>query len=895
MNPTAVYSKSGKGVQEAAGKTSQLSRPDRAVLAAIDGRASLADVAQKVGRTYDNSFKQLIAQLDRDGFIREVSAGAAAAGPAPSRPAAPPRPAGKPSAPTAPLNPDSDLDFTVTMPVAKKSAPLPPPQPPPRAPAPPPRAINVPAPPPPPSADEKAKAERIAREQQAAMARAREEAERKAAEERDRLKAEAEGKARLEAEAKARAEAEVKARDAAAQAAHAAREAAVREAARVAAEARAKAEAEVRRAKEEVERVRREAEEKLQREREQLEEERRKLDEERRQREEQARRQEAEQAMRRAREEEEERARRRQREEEEAAAAEIRRKIEEKNSEHARRAEPPPPPAPPAAAPPPPARTGDAFADSLLADLDSFNTREEEEERKRQAEAEERSAQQAAVRREAEARQAQELAERQKKDDKARRKEEKERLAREEEERAAQAKREADERIAQEEARRKEEEEERKRKAKEEERLASRATQTSSSYNEGVDQRRRKDSQLFSTATGRNRIERKKGGWGKTLALLLAIALLGGLAALHFVPLPTAEYERAASQALGRRVKIGSANYSLVTGLQVKFSDVSVGDARIGRVRAYPELGALLGGRKAFSRIELEGLTLPQESVGDALFARINTGNFSVARVLAQDFKADGALPLPPLAVELAFGPDGAMRSASVRGPDGLVAKLVPKGGEVQFDLTANRFTLPIAQEITLAQFGMKGSATRSAMNITAWDGELYNGTLSGTARLRWGGTWNLDGAITARGVNAAVFAPALLSDGRLEGTGRFSMSGAEPAKLARGGRLEGSFTVNKGVLGSFDLSRAIQTAGKESTGSTRFAEMNGQGIYDRGAVALRNVTIGAGALNAGASADIAQTGALSGRIVADVRTASQTLRATLQLGGTLKEPRVRN
>jgi len=30
-------------------------------------------------------------------------------------------------------------------------------------------------------------------------------------------------------------------------------------------------------------------------------------------------------------------------------------------------------------------------------------------------------------------------------------------------------------------------------------------------------------------------------------------------------------------------------------------------------------------------------------------------------------------------------------------------------------------------------------------------------------------------------------------------------------------------------------------------------------------------------------------------RIVADVRTASQTLRATLLLGGTVKEPQVRN
>ena len=46
---------------------------------------------------------------------------------------------------------------------------------------------------------------------------------------------------------------------------------------------------------------------------------------------------------------------------------------------------------------------------------------------------------------------------------------------------------------------------------------------------------------------------------------------------------------------------------------------------------------------------------------------------------------------------------------------------------------------------------------------------------------------------------------------------------------------------------------------------------------------------------NAGASADIAQNGALSGRIVADVRVAQQRLSATLNLGGTLTEPQVKN
>src|SRR5690349_22781590 len=109
MNPTAIYSKSGKGVQEASGKTSLLKRPDRAVLSAIDGRATLADVAQKCGKTFDASFQALISQLDKDGFVREVSPGAGAA-PA-ARAAPPPKPAAKPAAkPTAPMDAASDLD-----------------------------------------------------------------------------------------------------------------------------------------------------------------------------------------------------------------------------------------------------------------------------------------------------------------------------------------------------------------------------------------------------------------------------------------------------------------------------------------------------------------------------------------------------------------------------------------------------------------------------------------------------------------------------------------------------------------------------------------------------------------------------------------------------------------
>jgi hypothetical protein len=202
---------------------------------------------------------------------------------------------------------------------------------------------------------------------------------------------------------------------------------------------------------------------------------------------------------------------------------------------------------------------------------------------------------------------------------------------------------------------------------------------------------------------------------------------------------------------------------------------------------------------------------------------------------------------------------------------------------------------LPFAPDVSLSSFTMKGRATREGLNLTEWDGNVLDGTLSGTALIRWGPVWTVEGKLKVHRVNAAVFAPALLSEGKIEdGEGSYRMSGPTPAKLMDGAHIEGRFGMSKGVLGSFDLSRAIQTGGSQTTGRTIFAELTAEGVYDKGVVMLRNVNISAGALNAAASVDIAPGGALSARIVADMRTPGQTLRQTLNIVGTVKEPMIK-
>ncbi len=1070
MNLFAIFSKTGKGVQEASGKTSHLSRADRNVLKEIDGKTSLANISAKFDKLSADKFDALIQLLEKDGYIREVSSGAQPAAPA-ARPAAP---AAKPASPKADDG-DEVLDFTQAVKI-------------------PPKAPAAPAGPKPPPMDlaatARADSERKSKEPTFDF-REREEAEAKAKAEADaklraaaqaRAKAEAESNARAEAEAKAHAEAEARTRAEADAKVKAAREAAVRMAteakARAEAESRAKAaelnakldverkaredaerrateaaavarremeekakrdaeelrqrleaemkakldeerkareeedrkrheeedrkraeedrkrreederrrkEEEQRRAKEDAERKAREEEDRKRREadeRQRKEDEARRAredaerkardEEERKKREEESRKRAQEEAERKARDEEERKKReeegrkraqeeaerkaledtaRRTRADEERKRAEAERKQREDDERRSKeeaerrareeaerkardeaerkarqeaeakakqeaevkaraaeaaaslpRIEPVAPPPPPAAA-----AAGGGIGDSLLADLDSFGQREEEEQRAK--EETERKAKEDAARKAAERKAKEEADQKRREEEERRRKAEEARQTEEEAEHKARA--ELERRVA--------EEAEVKRKAKDAagaraaEEKAARAAASAAKGGDDINvseddldaddlrhdqkvaaERARKVANEQPAAVVVPTTGRPKR-FGKAAAIVLFVLLVGGIGVLHVMPMSTADYEKAAAEALGAPVKIASARLSLITGIEMRFEGVSIGDeVKIRQVRGSPELGSLFGARKAFSRLELEGLTVSQSQLADAVLGKVAGANFGVGRVVIKQAILDGPLKLPPLDVDAVLLSDGSVRSLALTGGDKLVAKLSPNGSDIAFEISAGSLELPVLPALSLSEFGMKGTANRQGVTSSEFDGRAFDGVISGTARIRWGANWAVDGEVRARGVKVAVFAPALVSEGKVDGRATYSMTGSVPAKLHEGAKMQGEFKIDKGVLGSFDLTRALQTGGAQTGGRTPFTELSGNGVYDKGVVQITNVAIAAGNMNAGASLTVDANGGLSGRVVADVKAATQTLRATLNLSGKLQDPVIR-
>ena len=242
MDRRTVFTKTAKGMLEATGSTSALPRDLRNILKEVDGKATVSQLGERLGKMPEAKLLDVLIEMQLDGYVREFVTVQ------PRQTSAPP-PQG-----TAPGG-DEDLDFTSLTskpgPKAEEAAK--------------------------PAADEIARQAAAARARADAEAKARLEARAKAEavvkarlEAEAKAKAEAEAKAKADAEAKAKAEAEARAKTAAEAKARAEAEAKAKSEAeakaRAQAEARAKAEAEERARREAEERVRREADEKARRE-----------------------------------------------------------------------------------------------------------------------------------------------------------------------------------------------------------------------------------------------------------------------------------------------------------------------------------------------------------------------------------------------------------------------------------------------------------------------------------------------------------------------------------------------------------------------------------------------------------------------------------------------------
>jgi len=929
MDRQTVFTKTAKGMMEATGKTSALSRDMRALLKEIDGKATLGEVHARLGKLTEAKLQEALQVLARSDYIREFK---------PSRAVAPP---------PRPSEPEIDLDFTTAIPtistLAKKAEE---------------------------EAREKAKAAAAAKAKieteakakaAAAAAQARAEAERKAKEVAERARREAEERARREAEERARRDAEEAERKAREEAERKAREEADRKAREEAAErerrqaeerARKEAEEAERKAKEAAERERQEAEERARREaeeqaRREAEEAERKAKEaaerERQEAEERARREaeerarrEAEEAERKAKEaaereqqEAEERARREAEERARREAEEAERKAKEaaererQEAEERARREAEEAARESAQQPPVPVESSSSLDDMVKIETD-FDAVLDASEGAALDEAKRSSGADDALQKEAEEQARRHAAEEERaKEERAKEERAKEERAKEErkEERAPD---EADAlwNHAEEHALLQAEDAETERhfaemeKELEAEPLAESAAEKAFEARERERERERAQwEREQDDARERARAEaaahaleadaapeevpvriRRKINWGKPTALTLFLILLFGLFVVPFIPFDgyIPQFEKLAGAHLQEPVKIKSLHLMLLPQPHWRMDDVSVGNEgqlKVSRVNAFTELGSLLSKHKVFTSIELESPVLSEKGLLALLFGKPPGPDFARASISATNAKLDSkTFSLPALDAKLALGEKGVWRDITLETPDHNTRLRLtedPEGANIEAH--TNKFSMPLKPSFVLENFDAKGVIRRGELRLSEFNGEIYGGYLSGTASLKWGTDWSLSGVIKARAMNPAKLAPNLVEGGTLEGKLVYAMQGKSYAALFAAPHVEGSFVVSRGALLGVDMGRFLQSG--EAGGKTAFTALSGTFVRDAGKTELRRLLLAAGPLSARGGADTDAADHISGRFAVELKSSVAQARANLSLSGALGDP----
>jgi hypothetical protein len=188
---------------------------------------------------------------------------------------------------------------------------------------------------------------------------------------------------------------------------------------------------------------------------------------------------------------------------------------------------------------------------------------------------------------------------------------------------------------------------------------------------------------------------------------------------------------------------------------------------------------------------------------------------------------------------------------------------------------------------LVLADFSAAGAVGSSGITVSEFKNRLHGGLLTGSAKLKWGRQWSLEGELVARQIDTAQFLPGLLEGDKLEGKASYAMRAGEAAKLFSALKLDGTFVFKKGVLLGVDLGRMLQSG--DPGGKTEFSEIVGSFVHERGLTQLQSLRLSAGNLSANGSADVDVKQNIRGRLAVDLRMPAEQRRASIAMSGTTK------
>ncbi len=400
--------------------------------------------------------------------------------------------------------------------------------------------------------------------------------------------------------------------------------------------------------------------------------------------------------------------------------------------------------------------------------------------------------------------------------------------------------------------------------------------------------------------------------WTKRIAYVFA-ALLALLIALPFfislndyIP----QIEKVVSDKLKEPVRITSIRLASLPLPHLAIDGVTVGkseDIKLGKVRVVPDLFSLLGSSKVIRSIEIDSLELTQQAL-DRVAA---LGKADPAKPAQQpppfrveNIRLDNALvkldktSFGPFAARVRLNHKGEPEDASIATEDGkLKAVIKPDKSSYLIEASAKAWKPPIGPAILFDELTIRGVATMNSAEFSDVRAKLYGGTVSGKVAIDWQKGLRLKGNLEVSQVElqqlAPLVSPQTRVSGRLNAKPVFSAAAADAPRLVSGMRLETPFQVQNGVLHGVDIQSAATSLFKQGTkgGETRFDQLSGHLVMERGAYRFTQLKIASGVLAAEGNVSISPKKELAGRINAQVKALGTSAGVPLTVAGTVDSP----
>ena len=409
------------------------------------------------------------------------------------------------------------------------------------------------------------------------------------------------------------------------------------------------------------------------------------------------------------------------------------------------------------------------------------------------------------------------------------------------------------------------------------------------------ERRARRGSQEMTTTAKANLYDTSRG-LGMTLIgiCFVAILVLFAWTQLSSFDAKIALFERTASQQFQQPMKISKLRFSLIPQPQWQFENVVIGtqgQIKVQQINAPVNLGSLFSETTVFKSLEFQSPVINEEGLGWLLFGQSKKAGFEVAHVTASNVKVDSSnLDLGVFDLDAKIGGNKAGNIINLVSPNkDLSIELQIKDDQVQVKLNSKSFALPFGSSLTLSSFSAEGNISHNALTLSKFYGIVYDGILTGNAKLTWEKDWILKGDVKGKQVDVAKWLPELFEEGQAEGDGKFQMQARETKKLFSSQHMNGKFSVHNGTIRGMDVVKLLQG---DSSGTSSFKDLSGGFSYELGRTRLRNVRMSAGLVSANGYVDVNTNQDMEGRFGVDLTTPVRNVRVDLLVSGALKKPK---